>query len=70
MDKQKLIEEKMALVGQFNMLQEKIDSYWIDIIVENVPAFKKEANLKKKIEDRIKEINDKLEELEKSTLSI
>lgn len=57
MEKENLIKEKMALVSQFNTLQEKINSYWLDIVVENCEAFKKEANMKKRIEDRIKEIN-------------
>lgn len=57
MDKEKLIEEKQALVAQFNTLQEKINSYGLDIIVENNIAFKKEANLKKRIEERIQQIN-------------
>lgn len=57
MDRENLIKEKMALVSQFNTLQEKINSYWLDIVVENCEAFKKEANIKKRIEDRIKEIN-------------
>lgn len=57
MDRENLIKEKMALVSQFNTLQEKINSYWLDIVVENCEAFKKEANMKKRIEDRIKEIN-------------
>lgn len=57
MDRENLIKEKMALVSQFNALQEKINSYWLDIVVENCEAFKKEANMKKRIEDRIKEIN-------------
>ena len=57
MDRENLIKEKMALVSQFNALQEKINSYWLDIVVEKCEAFKKEANMKKRIEDRIKEIN-------------
>lgn len=61
MDKQKLINEKMALVWQYNALQEKIDSYNLDIIIEDCEAFRKEANLKKRIKDRIKEINKILE---------
>jgi hypothetical protein len=57
MDKEKLIKEKMALVAQFNALQEKINSYNLEIVVEDCAAFKKEANMKKRIEERIKEIN-------------
>lgn len=63
MDKEKLIEEKQALVAQFNALQEKINSYGLDIVVENNVAFKKEANLKKRIEERIQQINKQLEDL-------
>jgi len=70
MDKENLIKEKMALVAQFNALQDKISSYNLEVVVENCDAFKKEANLKKRIEDRIKEINTKLEEIERATLSI
>lgn len=70
MDKQKLEAEKMALVWQFNALQEKIESYWIDIIATNCQAFKDEINLRDRIQQKIKEVNEKIENLEKTTLSI
>ena len=35
MDKQKLIEEKRALVSQLNTLQEKLNGYPISIIVND-----------------------------------
>jgi hypothetical protein len=69
-DKQKLINEKMALVWQLNALQEKLDSYPISVIVNDNWTFKDEANLRYRIELRIKEINQQLEEIEKATLSI
>lgn len=70
MEKENLIKEKMALVSQFNNLQEKIDSYNLSIMVEESESFRKESNLKKRIEDRIKEINKRLEEIEKETLYV
>lgn len=70
MDKQKLINEKMALVWQLNALQEKLDSYPISVIVNDNWTFNEEANLKYRIEYRIKEINQQLEEIDRATLSI
>jgi len=69
-DKQKLFNEKMALVWQLNALQEKLDNYPISVIVNDNWTFKDEANLRYRIELRIKEINQQLEEIEKATLSI
>lgn len=70
MDKQKLIDEKMALVWQLNALQEKLDSYPISVIVNDNWTFKEEVNLRYRIEYRIKEINQQLDEIERATLSI
>lgn len=70
MDKQNLINEKMALVWQLNALQEKLDSYPISVIVNDNWTFREEANLKYRIEYKIKEINQQLEEIERATLSI
>lgn len=61
MDKQKLIDEKNALVSQYNDLRKKIDSYPISVIVNDNWTFRDEANLKYRIEMRIKEINKLLE---------
>lgn len=69
-DKQKLINEKLALVWQYNALQEKLDSYWFDVLANDCWTFRDLANKKKCIEIKIKWINEKLEEIEKATLSI
>lgn len=61
MDKQKLIDEKNALVSQYNDLRKKIDSYPISVIVNDNWTFRDESNLKYRIEMRIKEINKLLE---------
>lgn len=61
MDKQKLIDEKNALVSQYNDLRKKLDSYPISVIVNDNWTFRDEANLKYRIEMRIKEINKLLE---------
>lgn len=61
MDKQKLIDEKNALVSQYNDLRKKIDSYPISVIVNDNWTFRDEVNLKYRIEMRIKEINKLLE---------
>lgn len=63
-NKEELIKEKQALVSQFNILQEKLNSYPISIIVNDNWTFKEEANLKKRIEMRIKEINNLLDTME------
>lgn len=70
MDKQKLINEKMALVWQLNALQEKMDSYPISVIVNDNWTFKEETNLRYRIEYRIKEINQQLDEIERTSLSV
>lgn len=62
MDKQKLMEEKLVLVWQLNALQEKIDSYWIDIIANNAKLFKEEINQRDRIQRRINEIKKILDE--------
>lgn len=62
MDKQKLMEEKLVLVWQLNALQEKIDSYWIDIIANNAKLFKEEINKRDRIQRRINEIKKILDE--------
>ena len=63
-EKQNLMEEKMKLVWQLNVVQERIEEYWIvDIAIDNW-TFKDEANLKKRIEMRIKEINNLLDSME------
>jgi len=61
MDKQKLIDEKNALVSQYNDLRKKIGSYPISVIVNDNWTFRDEANLKYRIKMRIKEINKLLE---------
>lgn len=62
MDKQKLIDEKIALVWQLNALQEKLNSYPISVIVNDNWTFKEEANLRYRIELRIKQINKLLKD--------
>jgi len=62
-DKQKLIEEKRALVSQFNMLQEKLDSYGFDVLINDNWTFRDEANKKKVIELRIQQINRLLDDI-------
>lgn len=64
MDKQKLIDEKIALVWQLNALQEKLNSYPISVIANDNWTFKEEANLKYRIELRIKQINKLLKDEE------
>lgn len=61
MDKKKLEEEKMKLVGIYNALQEKIDEYWLEDIAINSKPFKKLCADKQNIEQRIKELNKLLD---------
>lgn len=63
MSKQKLIEEKRALVSQFNMLQEKLDGYGFDVLANDNWTFRDEANKKKAIELRIQQINRLLDDI-------
>lgn len=56
MDKQKLEQEKLMLVGQLNAIQEQIDYYWLEAIASNAWAFKELCANKMRIENRIKEI--------------
>lgn len=52
-----LTEEKMKLVGIYNVLQERINEYWmVDIAIDSWP-FKKLCADKQAIEQKIKDIN-------------
>lgn len=64
MDKQKLIDEKTALVWQLNALQEKLNSYPMSVIVNDNWTFREESNLRYRIEMRIKQINKLLKDEE------
>ena len=58
------MDEKIALVWQLNALQEKLNSYPISVIVNDNWTFKEEANLRYRIELRIKQINKLLKDEE------
>ena len=64
MDKQKLEAEKMALIWQFNIIQEHLDSYWLPEIATDSGVFKDWIIRRQAIEMRIKEINRQLEDLD------
>jgi len=61
MDKTKLEEEKMKLVGIYNTLQEKIDDYGLEDIAIDSKPFRKLCADKQNIEQRIKELNKLLD---------
>ena len=61
MTKQELEQQKNMLVWQLNIVQKKIDEYWLlDIAYDSWP-FKDLANEKKRIEIKIKKIKKLLD---------
>lgn len=60
-------QQKLALVGQLNAIQEKIDAYWLDLISYDSSPFKELIEKRKEIEHKIKELN---QQIEQETLSI
>lgn len=60
-------QQKLALVGQLNAIQEKIDAYWLDLISYDSSPFKELIEKRKEIEYKIKELN---QQIEQETLSI
>lgn len=61
MEQKNLEEEKMTLVGMYNALQEKIDTYRLEDIAINSKPFRKLCADKQNIEQRIKELNKLLD---------
>lgn len=52
-----LLEKKLTLVGMYNALQEKIDTYWLEDLAVTAEPLKELCAKKQQIEQQIKDIN-------------